>query len=110
MQMSTDLETSTSRVDEISFKTFIRRVRAGDGHAAMELVERYGPAIRRAVRVRLRDPRLQRLVESVDICQSVFASFFLRTALGQYDIESPDQLLRLLSTIARNKLANQARR
>jgi RNA polymerase sigma-70 factor (ECF subfamily) len=49
-------------------------------------------------------------VESVDICQSVFTSFFLRTALGQFDIESPDQLLRLLSTIARNKVVNQARR
>jgi RNA polymerase sigma-70 factor (ECF subfamily) len=53
---------------------------------------------------------LQRLIESVDICQSVFASFFVRTALGQYDIESPDQLLRLLAAIARNKLAYQARR
>jgi RNA polymerase sigma factor (sigma-70 family) len=110
MQVATDHETSTCGVGEISFKDFIRRVRAGDERAAMELVERYGPAIRRTVRVRLRDPRLQRLVEAVDICQSVFASFFFRTALGQYDIESPDQLLRLLSTIARNKLANQARR
>jgi RNA polymerase sigma factor (sigma-70 family) len=97
-------------VEDGSFAGFIRRVRAGDERAARELVERYGPAIRRAVRVRLRDPRLQRLIESVDICQSVFASFFLRTALGQYDIESPDQLLRLLATIARNKLAYQARR
>jgi RNA polymerase sigma-70 factor (ECF subfamily) len=50
------------------------------------------------------------LIESVDICQSVFASFFVRTALGQYDLETPDQLLRLLATIARNKLARQANR
>ena len=109
MQVATDPEASTCGIDDISFNDFIRRVRAGDEHAANELVERYGPAMRRAVRMRLRDPRL-RLVESVDICQSVFASFFLRTALGQYDIESPDQLLRLLSTIARNKVVNQARR
>ena len=33
----------------------------------MALVERYEPAIRRAVRVKLRDPRLRRLVETVDI-------------------------------------------
>jgi RNA polymerase sigma factor (sigma-70 family) len=97
-------------VEDGSFTGFIRRLRAGDERAVRELLERYGPAIRRAVRVRLRDPRLQRIVESVDICQSVFASFFLRTALGQYHIESPDQLLRLLATIARNKLAYQARR
>jgi RNA polymerase sigma-70 factor (ECF subfamily) len=62
------------------------------------------------VRVRLRDPRLRRLIESVDICQSVFASFFVRTALGQYQLERPDQLLRLLATIARNKLARHANR
>jgi len=110
MHVATDHETSSCGVDEITFKSFIRRIRAGDEHAASKLVERYGPAMRRAVRVRLRDPRLRRLVESVDICQSVFASFFFRTALGQFDIESPDQLLRLLSTIARNKVANQARR
>ena len=90
-----------SNGDDPGFAEFIRRVRSGDERAAAELVERYGPAIRRAVRVRLRDPRLQRLIESVDICQSVFASFFVRTALGQYDLESPDQLLKLLATIAR---------
>jgi DNA-directed RNA polymerase specialized sigma24 family protein len=53
---------------------------------------------------------LQRLIESVDICQSVFASFFVRSALGQYDLDDPGQLLRLLTAIARNKLAIQARR
>jgi RNA polymerase sigma-70 factor (ECF subfamily) len=96
--------------EEPSFTEFIRRVRGGDEQAARELVRRYEPAIRRAVRVRLRDRRLRRLIESVDICQSVFASFFVRTALGQYDLQSPDQLLRLLATIARNKLACLANR
>jgi RNA polymerase sigma factor (sigma-70 family) len=91
-----------------SFDDFMRRIRAGDESAAMELVERYEPAIRRAVRVRLRDRRLRRLVETVDICQSVFASFFVRTSLGQYDLETPDKLVRLLVTIARNKVAHQA--
>ncbi|HEV3122363.1 MAG TPA: sigma-70 family RNA polymerase sigma factor [Isosphaeraceae bacterium] len=95
---------------EPSFQSLVLRVRAGDEAAAEEIVRRYEPAIRRAVRVRLRDPRLRRLIESVDICQSVFASFFVRTALGQFDLESPEQLLRLLATIARNKLANQANR
>jgi RNA polymerase sigma-70 factor (ECF subfamily) len=99
-----------SNGDDLGFSEFLRRVRGGDERAAAELVARYGPAIHRAVRVRLRDPQLRRLIDSVDICQSVFASFFVRTALGQYDLESPDQLLKLLATIARNKLANHARR
>jgi DNA-directed RNA polymerase specialized sigma24 family protein len=36
-------------------------------------------------------------------------SFFVRAATGQYDLDTPDQLLRLLTTMARNKLLNQAR-
>src|SRR5262249_38985560 len=37
-------------------------------------------------------------------------SFFVRAAAGQYDLERPEQLVRLLVTIARNKVAYQARR
>jgi RNA polymerase sigma-70 factor (ECF subfamily) len=36
------------------------------------------------------------------------ASFFIRAAMGQYELDTPDQLLRLLATMTRNKLANQA--
>ena len=89
------------------FTSLIRRVRAGDEQAAAELVRRYEPAIRRAARVRMVDTRLNRLFDSMDICQSVLGSFFVRTALGQFELETPDQLLKLLATMARNKLANQ---
>ena len=91
-----------------SFRGLIERVRAGDGPAAAELVRRYEPMIRRAARVRLADHRLGRVLDSMDICQSVLASFFVRASSGQYDLETPDQLLKLLATMARNKLANQA--
>jgi RNA polymerase sigma factor (sigma-70 family) len=91
------------------FQVLLRRVRAGDGQAAAELVRRYEPAIRRAARVRLVDTRLNRLLDSMDICQSVLASFFVRTALGQYELETPEQLLKLLATMTRNKLANQVK-
>lgn len=93
-----------------SFEEFIRRLRTGDEGAATDLVQRYEPALRRVVRVRLRDPRLRRLVESVDICQSVFASFLVRASLGQYELETPDRLLRLLATIARKRVAYHANR
>jgi RNA polymerase sigma-70 factor (ECF subfamily) len=95
--------------DEQSFRDLIGRVRQGDEQAAADLVRRYEPAIRRAVRFRLTDPRLRRTCDSMDVCQSVLLSFFVRAASGQYDLESPDQLLRLLTTMARNKLLNQAR-
>jgi RNA polymerase sigma-70 factor (ECF subfamily) len=92
------------------FAELMHRVRARDQDAARELVQRYESAIRRIVRIRLRDANLRRLLDSTDICQSVLASFFIRTALGQYEVDSPEELLNLLAAIARNKLANQANR
>ena len=96
--------------EENSFQDLIRRVRAGDQEAAAELVRSYEPAIRRAVRIRLADSRLARAFDSMDICQSVMASFFVRAALGQYELDAPEQLLRLLATMARHKLADQVDR
>jgi RNA polymerase sigma-70 factor (ECF subfamily) len=89
------------------FAELIRRVRAGDADAAAEVVLRYEPEIRRAVRLRLTDPGLRRVLDSMDICQSVFANFFVRAAAGQFDLQQPDQLLRLLVVMARNKLRDQ---
>jgi RNA polymerase sigma-70 factor (ECF subfamily) len=95
---------------EQDFAAFLARVRAGDEQAAAELVRNYGPVIRREVRFRLSDPALYRLTDDEDVCQSVLASFFVRAALGEYDLADPAQLLRLLLGMARNKLAFQARK
>ena len=54
--------------------------------------------------------RVELRMAPTDICQSVLASFFVRTALGEYELDTPAQLLSLLTTITRNKLANQAHR
>src|SRR5262245_48907026 len=96
--------------EDTTFPDLLRRVRAGEQEAATELVRRFEPAIRRAVRIRLVDARLKGLLDSMDICQSVMGSFFYRAALGQFDLERPEDLVRLLVTMARNKLADQARR
>jgi RNA polymerase sigma-70 factor (ECF subfamily) len=91
-----------------SFPDLIRRVRAGDQEAAAQLVRRYEPAIRRAVRVRLVDDRLRRQFDSMDVCQSVLASFFVRAALGQFELDRPEELLKLLAVMVRNKVAERA--
>jgi RNA polymerase sigma factor (sigma-70 family) len=96
--------------EEDSFRDLIQKVRAGNETAAAELVRLYEPTIRLIVRRRLTDPALRRLLDSMDICQSVLASFFVRAASGQYDLEQPAHLLKLLATMARNKLANVARK
>lgn len=94
--------------DVDAFRDLLRRVRAGDEGAAAELVRQYEPAIRLAVHVRLTDPGLRRLFDSQDVCQSVLTSFLVRASAGQYDLDTPEQLLRLLATMARNKLLNRA--
>jgi RNA polymerase sigma factor (sigma-70 family) len=96
--------------EESCFADFVRRVRAGDEQAAAELVRQYEPVIRREVRLRLQDPRLYRVFDSMDICQSVLKSFFVRAAAGQYDLEQPTDLLKLLVAITRHKLAFQVRK
>jgi RNA polymerase sigma-70 factor (ECF subfamily) len=96
--------------DENTFLSLVRRVRAGEQEAAAELVRRFEPAIRRVVRLRLVDSRLRRHLDSMDICQSVLASFFVRAALGQYQLEKPEELIKLLAVMARNKVADQARK
>lgn len=95
--------------DAKAFQEMIGRVRAGDDHAAAELVQRYEPLVRREVRLHLEDARLRRMFDSMDVVQSVLASFFIRTVAGEYDLESPEQLARLLVRMARNKLASAAR-
>lgn len=91
------------------FPILFAQVRGGDAAAAEQLVRMYEPEIRRVVRVRLRDSRLRRMVDSVDICQSVLAGFFVRTAAGQYDPQTPEEMLRLLVTMAKNRIVDLAR-
>jgi RNA polymerase sigma-70 factor (ECF subfamily) len=95
--------------DPPPFAELVARIRAGDERAAAELVRQYEPFIRREVRMNLRDRRLGRVFDSMDVCQSVLASFFVHTAAGAYDLDDPNQLLGLLVTMARNKLASAAR-
>jgi len=96
--------------EHAAFTDFIRRIRAGDDQAARELIQLYEPVIRREVRLRLRDERLASRFDWTDIRQSVMASFFVRAAAGEYDLERPDQLLRLLVVMTRHKLIRQVRR
>ncbi len=92
------------------FATLIGRVRAGDEQAAAELVRLYEPHVRRAVRIRLNQPRLRQIVDSLDICQSVLANFFVRTAAGQFRLETPQQLIALLVKMGENRVRDWQRR
>jgi RNA polymerase sigma-70 factor (ECF subfamily) len=94
-----------------AFHELMGRVQAGDPDAANELIRHFEPEIRLEVRVRLRvqDSRVRRLFDSMDITQSVLASFFAGVALGRFTPRHPKQLLALLITMTRNKLLTQMR-
>jgi RNA polymerase sigma-70 factor (ECF subfamily) len=91
------------------FAEFLQRIRAGDAQAAEELVREYETPVRAVIRARLTDPRLRQQFDSVDVCQSVMASFFFRVAAGQYHLREPEDLVRLLVRMAQNKLSNRRR-
>ena len=93
-----------------SFEELIRRVGNSDEEAAARLVRDFEPVVRRVVRARLRGGRARREFDSMDICQSVLGTFFVRAAAGEYDLKGPDDLIRLLLTMTRNKVAEKMRR
>jgi RNA polymerase sigma-70 factor (ECF subfamily) len=95
--------------DDNGFRDLVRRLRAGEATAAEQLVRQYEAVIRLEVRSRLGDWRLRRAFDSMDVCQAVLGSFFVRAAAGQFDLDRPENLLRLLKGMARKKLAHQAR-
>jgi RNA polymerase sigma-70 factor (ECF subfamily) len=97
-------------LDDNEFTRLMQQTRAGDQAAAMKLVELYEPEIRRTARMRMTDPKLRRLVDSMDICQSVFGKFFNKAAQGDLNLDTPDQLLGLLVTMTRNRVVDEHRR
>jgi RNA polymerase sigma factor (sigma-70 family) len=92
------------KLTQNEFEALFSRVRSGDQQAALELVQLYEPEIRREVRLRLTSSQMRRTLDSLDICQSVFGKFFVKAALGELEFDRPQQLLRLLCQMARNKV------
>jgi RNA polymerase sigma factor (sigma-70 family) len=73
------------------------------------LVERYGPAVRREIRFRLRDSRLYRVVGESDLFQSAVSRFFWGLQLGKFNASSPEELVRLLRKIAERRVCDAIR-
>ena len=92
------------------FLDLLKGVRLGDEDASRELVCLYESEVRRFIRYRLHSPRLRRFLDSVDVCQSVFAKFFARISQGEFDLQDPKQLKQLLLKMANNRLLDHYRK
>jgi RNA polymerase sigma factor (sigma-70 family) len=87
-----------------TFEAFIGRIRRGDASAAEEFVQKFEPIVRRAAHFKLNDGAVRRQMDSLDVCQSVMAGFFTRVALGELELREPGDLVKLLGTMARNRV------
>jgi RNA polymerase sigma factor (sigma-70 family) len=81
--------------------------RRGDSNAAAELVRRYRPHVRAAVRRRLAADMRMRF-DSQDFAQDVWLSFF-RAAIDRADLQDERSLVAYLSQMARLKVAEEYR-
>jgi RNA polymerase sigma-70 factor (ECF subfamily) len=93
---------------QAEFARLMQRVRDGDPQAAHEVFERYSEAIRRVVR-RYLHQRLRAQYDSIDILQTVWASFF-QVPPERYTFETPEALVKYLSQMAHHKAVNAYRR
>jgi RNA polymerase sigma factor (sigma-70 family) len=88
------------------FERLVQLVRGGDRTAAGELVDQYGPELRRRVRLLLSDRQAWAACGLSDIVQSVFRRLFVQLLDGKYDLKDPNQLIALLVTIGRNRITD----
>ena len=93
---------------ESEFRQALERICSGSDDGALEFIESYGPHIQRVVRRRLHQSMRSKF-DSLDFVQMVWASFFAdpqRIAR----IKDPDELIRYLVVLARNKVVEESRR
>jgi RNA polymerase sigma-70 factor (ECF subfamily) len=92
---------------DASFVDLLQRVREGDQNAAEQLMKVYGAHLIRAVRQNLHR-RLRPYFDSMDFVQDVWGSFFSAPP-EKWTFQNAGQLVRLLTTMARNKIIDAAR-
>jgi RNA polymerase sigma-70 factor (ECF subfamily) len=91
---------------EQSFTDLMARLQAGDDAAARQLFERFKARLMTQARDHL-GKRLAGKVDSEDVLQSVFTSFFVRHREGQFELDSWTDLWGLLTTITLRKCINR---
>jgi len=95
---------------DMSFRMLLSEAQTGDEAAASALVREYESELRRYVRLKLTHPGVRRFVDSLDVCQSVLAVFFVHLREGRLEIANSRQLVRLLAVMAENKVRDKVRR
>jgi RNA polymerase sigma-70 factor (ECF subfamily) len=85
-----------------------QRLQAGDAAAAEEVFARYARSLTRVAEQHL-SRKLAGRLDGEDVVQSVFRTFFRRSAAGEFHIDSSAQLWRLLVQITLRKARAKGR-
>jgi RNA polymerase sigma-70 factor (ECF subfamily) len=88
--------------DQLPLTNLLRQYRAGDADATRQIFEYYAQRLCRVAQQHL-SARVQARADGEDVVQSVFRTFFLRDAQGEFRINNSLQLWRLLVTITLRK-------
>ncbi len=91
-----------------SFDEFVQRLQAGDDDAAAKVFHRFAERLIALARSRLGN-QIRGKVDAEDVLQSVYKSFFLRTAEGKFEIVDWDGLWALLVVITVRKCSRKRR-
>jgi RNA polymerase sigma factor (sigma-70 family) len=92
--------------DDPSFDDLLVRLRAGDQTAAALVVDQYARRLVGLARANL-DRRILRKEDPEDVLQSVFKSFFHRCGLGQFRLDSREELWALLVSLTLHKCGHR---
>jgi RNA polymerase sigma-70 factor (ECF subfamily) len=98
---------SENAEDSVGDRTLVVRFVEGDREAASEIYRRYARRLQ-ALAVAQTSPALSARVETDDIVQSIFRTFFRRAGEGAYIVPDGEELWKLLLVIALNKIRNLA--
>jgi RNA polymerase sigma-70 factor (ECF subfamily) len=94
--------------DSSQFQTLLRELQAGSQEAARVLAASYREHVLRCVRRSLHQ-KLRRYCDSLDMAQLVWASVLI-VPQRLAEIQSPEQFIRFLAGVVRNKIAHEGRR
>jgi DNA-directed RNA polymerase specialized sigma24 family protein len=89
---------------------FLGRLKSGDRRAVEELLRELDPFLRRAIRLRLLDHRLRRVLDTTDIYQSLLKDFLVRTESEQPVETRAGGLCAYLAAAVRHKIQTRLRK
>src|SRR5438093_631392 len=92
---------------EPSSQVLLEQLRAGDSRAADAIFQRFARRLVGMARSRL-DGRLRQKVDAEDVVQSVFRSFFDRSARGEFDFANWEGVWGLLVLLTVRKCGHRA--